>query len=176
MDRTRIDEWIKNSYCIQYVEILLLGEFQALGELDVWLINELQKIKIKSRLKRHLPKKRRYLLLSKLWVIGAYELIRVIKQITKNKDNIEKNMKEKINETLTLFNEIRVPIAKFEKQGNNRLYSGVADSFIDPVKGVGWKVYEYHQKELKKKIFYRRDLGDELLELLKSLSIEIFQK
>ena len=48
LKQDKIDEWIKNSYCIQYVEILLLGEFQALGELDVWLINELQKINLRN--------------------------------------------------------------------------------------------------------------------------------
>lgn len=60
---------------------------------------------------------------------------------------------------------MRVPLAKFQKPGKDKeLYQGVADSFIDPEKGVGWKVYTFDEEKLNKKIIYRKDLGEFLLE------------
>lgn len=71
-NKERQSEWMNSSFTFMGVEMLLLGEVQALGELDMELIEELHKIKINSKLEEDLKIKRRYLLLSKLWVLGAY--------------------------------------------------------------------------------------------------------
>lgn len=174
MEKDRQSEWINSSFAFMSVEILLLGEVQALGELDIELIEELQKIKINSKLEEDLKRKRRYLLLSKFWILGAYELIRFLNEINKKRNSLNENTKLKLNEVLTTFTKVRVPLAKFQKAGKDKtLYDGVADSFIDSNKGVGWKVYSHNKTELKKEIFYRNELGDLLLNLLKEMKKDI---
>ena len=174
MEKTRQSEWMNSSFAFMNIEALLLGEVQALGELDIELIEEFPKIKLNSRLEEDLKKKRRYLLLSKLWVFGAYELIRFLNDIDKKRNLLKENTRIKFNEILTTFTKVRVPLAKFQKAGKDKtLYDGVADSFIDSNKGVGWKVYSHTKTELKEEIFYRNDLGDLLLNLLKEVKKDI---
>jgi len=172
LNKDRQSEWMNSSFAFMGIEMLLLGEVQALGELDIELIEELPKIKINSRLDEDLKIKRRYLLLSKLWILGAYELIRFLDDINKKRNSLSENTK--LNEILTTFTKIRVPLAKFQKAGKDKtLYEGVADSFIDSNKGAGWKVYSHTKTELKKEIFYRNDLGNLLLDLLKEMKKDI---
>lgn len=170
MKKTRHSEWLDSSFAFMNIEMLLLGEVQALGELDIELIEEFSKIKINSKLEEDLRRKRRYLLLSKLWVLGAYELIRFLNDINKKRKFLNEATKKQLGNVLSDFTKVRVPLAKFQKAGKNKtLYDGVADSFFDSDKGVGWKVYSHTNTELKKEIFYRNDLGDLLLNLLKEI-------
>jgi len=174
MKKNRHSEWLNSSFAFMNIEALLLGEVQALGELDIELIEEFPKIKINSKLEKDLRKKRRYLLLSKLWVLGAYELIRFLNDINKKRNFLEDESKTKLKEILTTFSKVRVPLAKFQKVGKDKtLYNGVADSFFDSNKGVGWKVYSHGKNKLEEEIFYRRDLGDLLLDLLKEMKTDI---
>lgn len=177
MDKKRYSEWLNASFGIQYIEMLLLPEVQGLGILDIELLEELPELKIGSQLEDDLPKIARHIMLSKLWVIGTYETIRVIKKMTENKDILKKPIIETIEKALRLFEKIRVPLAKFEKKGGKeRIYSGIADSFIDPLKGAGWNVYEHHKKELKKDTFYRNELGNVFLDLLNKITQDIRAK
>jgi hypothetical protein len=179
MDKKRLSEWIDNSQGIQHIELLILPEVQGLGVIDVRLLEELPKIKIGGeKTPEELAKLAEHIMLSKLWVIGTYESIRVIQKITKEKDILRTDTKQKIKELFTSFNRIRVPLAKFEKSGNGHeeLYSGIADSFVDKEKGVGWKVYEHQNKKLNQIIFYRKDLANEFLNLLKLINEDIRAK
>ncbi len=174
MEKDRQSEWMNSSFAFMNVEMLLLGEVQALGELDIELLEEFSKIKINSKLEEDLKEKRRYLLLSKLWILGAYELIRFFNDLNKKRSLLDEKTKLKLGEILTTFTKVRVPLAKFQKAGKDKtLYDGVADSFIDLNKGVGWKVYSHTKTELKKEIIYRNDLGDLLLGLLKEMKKDI---
>ncbi len=174
MKSNRQTEWLNSSFSFIGVEMLLLGEVQALGELDIELIDELIKMNIGSESEEDLRKKRRYLLLSKLWVLGAYELIRFLNDIDKKRDLFSDKTKINFNEVLAIFTKVRIPLAKFQKAGKDKtLYGGVADSFIDSNKGVGWKVYSHTKTGLKTEIFYRNDLGDLLLNLLKEMKRDI---
>ncbi|MEK6827337.1 MAG: hypothetical protein AABX99_02520 [Nanoarchaeota archaeon] len=173
MEKTRHYEWLNNSFAFMNIEMLLLREVQALGELDIELIEEFPKIKINSKLKEDLREKRRYLLLSKLWILGAYELIRFLNDLDKKRILLQNDTRTKLKDTLTIFSNIRVPLAKFQKSGKDKtLYKGVADSFLDIHKGAGWKVYSNEKNKLKKEIFYRDDLANLLLELLKEINKE----
>ncbi|OIO80831.1 hypothetical protein AUJ84_02500 [Candidatus Pacearchaeota archaeon CG1_02_32_132] len=170
MEKDRQFEWMNSSFAFMNIEMPLLGEVQALGELDIELIEEFSNIKINPILEEDLKRKRRYLLLSKLWVLGAYELIRFLNDLNKKRNFLEDENKTKLKEILTIFSKVRVPLAKFQKSGGDKtLYDGVADSFINPDKGVGWKIYSHEKKELKEEIFYRNDLGNSLLDLLKEM-------
>ena len=174
MENSRQSEWLNNSFTFIGVEMLLLGEVQALGELDVELIEELSKISSDSKSEENLRKKRRYLLLSKLWVLGAYELIRFLNDYDKQRNLLNKKTKQKLKDVLSTFTKLRVPLAKFQKTGNDkRLYESVADSFIDSVKGARWRVYTLGKNKLKEEVFYRNDLGDLLLDLLKEMKKDI---
>lgn len=174
MEKDRHSKWLNSSFAFIYIEMLLLAEVQALGELDIELIEEFPKIKINSRLDKDLRRKRRYLLLSKLWVLGAYELIRFLNDLNKKRNLLGENTKIKLKEVLTIFSKVRVPLAKFQKSGKDKtLYQGVADSFFDSNKGVGWKVYSHEKNKLEKGIFYRDYLGDLLLGLLEKIKEDI---
>jgi hypothetical protein len=174
MKKDRQSEWMNSSFTFMGVEMLLLGEVQALGELDIELIEELSKIDINSKSKEDLRKKRRYLLLSKLWILGAYELIRFLNDYNKQRNLLNEKIKQKLKEVLEKFTRIRIPLAKFQKIGNDkRLYESVADSFIDSSKGVGWKIYTLGKEKLKEELFYRNNLGDLLLDLLKEMKKDI---
>jgi len=174
MENNRQSEWLDNSFIFMGVEMLLLGEVQALGELDVELIEEISKISNDSKSEEELRKKRRYLLLSKLWVLGTYELIRFLNDYDKQRNLLNEKTKQKLKDVLTTLTKLRVPLAKFQKIGNDKkLYESIADSFIDSNKGAGWKIYTFGKDKLKEEIFYRNDLGDLLLDLLKEMKKDI---
>lgn len=174
MKKDRQTEWINNSSVFIGIEALLLGEVQALGELDVELIGEFSKIKIDSRLEEDSKRKRRYLLLAKLWVLGAYELTRFLNDCNKQRNSLNERTRQKLKEVLETFTKIRVPLEKFQKTGKDkRLYESVADSFIDSNKSAGWKIYTLGKNKLKEEIFYRNDLGNLLLDLLKEMKKDI---
>ncbi len=174
MKKDRQASWMDSAFVFMKVEALLHREVQALGELDIELLGEFPKIKINSKLEEDLRRKRRYLLLSKLWVLGAYELIRFLNDINKKRNFLNENTKTKLKEALAIFTRVRVPLAKFQKSGNDKtLYDGIADSFFDSNKGVAWKVYSHEKNELKKEIFCRNELGDLLLDLLKEMKKDI---
>jgi len=176
MEKYKHSEWLNNSFAFMNIEMLLLAEVQALGELDIELIEEFPKIEINSKLEEDLRKKRRYILLSKLWVLGAYELVRFLNDLNKKRDLLNETIKIKLSEVLTAFTKVRVPLAKFQKSGKDKtLYQGVADSFFDSDKGIGWKVYSHEKNKLEEEIFYRNNLGDLLLELLKEIKKDIFE-
>ena len=106
MEKDRHSEWLNSSFAFMHVEMLLLAEVQALGELDIELIEEFPKIKINSKLEEDLRKKRKYILLSKLWVLGAYELIRFLNDLNKKRNLLGEGTKTKLSEVLTAFSNI----------------------------------------------------------------------
>ena len=67
-------------------------------------------------------------------------------------------------------------MVKFQKKNNNKLYSGVAQPKFDSIKGMGWKIHFSKIGGIETKIFYRKDLGDSLLELLKKLREDVKQQ
>lgn len=176
VNKHRRTQWIESSWGLIHVEMLVVHKAQGLGILDVELIKEYPKLKIDSKLKSDLYKKCRHILLSDLWVMGAYELIRFINDKNKSKNIFKENTKTKLKEALTKFSNIRVPLVKFQKPGDKRLYRGLADSYFDPIKGVGWKVHSFSKREIKTEKLYRKDLGDDLLELLKLITVDIRTK
>ena len=175
MNKNRYSEWVESSSGLAFVDMLLIGNAQGLGLLDIELIQESPQIKMNFQSEEERLKKLRHITLSELWVIGAYELVRVISEmISKRKEKVGANIMGKIKETLTLFTEIRVPLVKFQKAGQRELFSGLASKCeFDENKGLGWKIIFSYKKKFETKIFYRKDLADNLLELLKLITKEI---
>ena len=140
--------------------------------MDVELIEEFPKLKINSQLDEDRLKKLRHITLSELWVMGAYELIRLIDEINKKRSFLKENPKEKLKKTLSTFTKVRTPLTKFQKEGEKRLYSKISTkNLFDSEKGVGWNFYDGKKKE----IFYRKDLGDLFLELLKEIKNDVLE-
>ena len=177
MDRNRCSEWIDNSHSLMHVEMLLVGNAQGLGLLDVELIQEFPKLKISSQLKKDRLRKLKYITLSELWVMGAYELLRLMGFIIpKHKDIFSEDTRKELKEVISIFTEVRIPLVKFQERGKDRLYSGVAQPEFDSIKGVGWKIHFSRKAKIETEIFYRKDLGDSLLKLLKKLKEDIHAK
>lgn len=83
--------------------------------------------------------------------MGAYEIIRVIDEIiSKGNLKISGRVAEKIKESLTLFAEVRMPLTKFKKSGQDRLFSGVSTKCeFDEKKGIGWKIVCSYKKKFE---------------------------
>ena len=166
MENGRHLKWIDNSLGLMHIEMLLVGNAQGLGILDVELIEEFPELKINSQLDEDRLKKLRHITLSELWVMGAYELIRLIDEMNKKRSFLKENPKENLKKVLSTFTKVRIPLTKFQKEGEKRLYSKIATkNLFDSEKGVGWDFYDGKKKE----IFYRKDLGDLFLELLREI-------
>ena len=171
-DKKRYFEWIENSLGMVHIEMLVLHKAQGLEILDVELIKDFSKLRPNSRLR-----KCRHIVLSELWIFGVYEIVRFINEVNKKRNIFNLNTKQELNKILTKLTLLRVPLAKFQKAGRTKeLYLGVADSFLDSANGVGWRVYVHGKKKLEKGILYRKDLADELLELLKLINLDISKK
>jgi hypothetical protein len=102
-------------------------------------------------------------MLSYLWVLGAYEVIRTLSGISdKNKDVFGPELNEKIRKTKHTIGRLRVPLAKLEpSKKHERTDSGIAwPSIIDNC--IAWQV----SKDI---LISRRELSDQFLELLKIL-------
>ncbi len=172
--KDRQSEWVDNSMSLMHIEMLLVGNAQGLGLLDVELIKEFPKLKINSKLEKDRLKKLRHITLSELWVMGAYELVRFINNVAhKHTDIFEEETMKKIKENITLFTEIRIPLTRFQKMGQNQQYSGVSQPIWDSIKSEGWKVHFSGKSGIETKKFYRKDLSDSLLALLKKLKEDI---
>jgi hypothetical protein len=171
MKKDRYSEWVNNSFSLIHIESLLVGNVQGLGLSDVELIKEFLNLKVDSQLEEEHLKKLRHTTLSELWVMGAYELVREIDEITSRiKNEISKESIMKIKETLTRFTQVRIPLAKFKKYGQNIPFSGVISKYdFNKNKGLGWNIIFSDKKKIETKIFYRKDLADSLLDLLNSL-------
>ncbi len=180
MDKNRYSKWIENSLNLRWIDFLLVDNAQGLGILDVELIEEFPNLKINSSLEADRLKKLRHITISELWMIGAYELVRLIDRIANRYNSMIQDVtKKEIKQTLGIFTQIRIPCIKFEKPGKEHtLYSQIADSFLDQVNGVGWKIYpaivkEKRVKERQTKLIYRKELGDILLKLLGLIKTDI---
>jgi hypothetical protein len=98
-----------------------------------------------------------------LWVLGAYEYVRLIAQRVRQDSSLATDSSiEKIIETRNLFTRIRVPLAKLEPAGRHR-----DTDFSVPLpgigeKGLGWKVND-------SLIIYQEELSDAFLEMLTAI-------
>lgn len=168
MDTNRWSEWINSSFCLAQIEPFMIIDAQGLGMLDAELVEEYANLNAKYQSEQDLLKRNRHFVVSRLWVIGAYELVRSIdERIEKINDRIGDETRKKLAETLTNFTKLRIPLAKFQTSGKKERQ--IARPIWFPSMGVGWKL----ENDL---IFSRKNLGDSLLELLNLLKRDISAK
>jgi hypothetical protein len=94
-----------------------------------------------------------------LWVLGAYELVRMISQrLRENEELAQPKSIEKVAEAKRLFERVRIPMAKLEASKRyGKTDFEIAYAGIGP-RGLGWKV----SPEV---IIYQEELSDKLYEM-----------
>ncbi|MCW8833426.1 MAG: hypothetical protein OQK09_13755 [Colwellia sp.] len=94
-----------------------------------------------------------------LWVLGAYELVRMIAQrLWEDETQASTKSREKVIEVKKIFERLRMPMAKLEASKRNKktdfdiAYAGMGE------KGLGWRV----SPEV---VIYQEELSDLLFEM-----------
>ena len=105
----------------------------------------------------------RYQIRAHLWVLGAYEVIRMLSErVRKNPELSVPDAVEYIHETKKRFERVRIPIAKLEPSRRHKATDyPVAIARIGP-KGIGWQVSE-------SAIIYQKELSDEFFEMMRRI-------
>lgn len=105
----------------------------------------------------------RYQIKAHLWVLGAYEVVRMIGQRLWEDDSLAQDSSiEVVKETKKLFERLRIPLAKLEASKRHRKtdydvpYAGIGE------RGLGWKVSD-------DKIIYQEDLSEQLFVMLSNM-------
>ncbi len=175
MNEDRHDEWIKSSYSIRYFDLMLVGNAQGLGLVDVELITEFPTLKLDAQLEQDKLRKLRHITLCELWAMGAFELIRLMDEmVPKHTDLFSKDTIKEIKKVKKIFSEVRTPLVKFRKHGRGQQsYSGVPWFTFHPTKGYGFKLYLTKKNKIETKVVYRITLSDSLLNLFKRLEADI---
>src|SRR3989344_3607869 len=83
MNNPRYSEGIDISHGLIKIEMLLHGTAQGLGIIDVELIEEFPTIDMTAKISGDEPryKRLRHITLSELWIMGAYEFVRLLNEI-----------------------------------------------------------------------------------------------
>jgi hypothetical protein len=171
MDLGRYEEWVKRSF--RFIrdpdrDQGLPHHIQLLGIVDADLRGIRKKDLIDASGRQTEDEngiliQERALIYAHLWVLGAYEFIRMIAQrINEDPKLVEASSIPVINETKLLFTRIRIPLAKLEpasKHGDTDY--AVPLPGIGP-KGIGWRLNETL-------IVYQEELSDAFLRMLSSI-------
>jgi len=124
LEKDRLKRWSVASRVFIKVEFQLTFLSQGLGRLDVTLLKHDAEIvgQRKQYGNMRVVEFGDSLILSYLWVLGAYELVRVINQRAHSKkvDPFYKTRFPEIGSVKKLFERIRIPLAKLEASNRNR--------------------------------------------------------
>jgi hypothetical protein len=109
----------------------------------------------------------RYQIKAHLWVLGAYEVVRMIGQRLWEDDSLAQDSSiEAVKETKKLFERLRIPLAKLEASKRHKKtdydvpYAGVGD------RGLGWQVSD-------ETIIYQEDLSEQLFVMFSKMAPRI---
>lgn len=102
-----LEGWIQESHRLPRITefFLITPNFQSIGVLDLKLSTEWIEIRDTLTEESNLARFSQHSFLSSLWIMGAYEILRVLKNIAPG---------EEINRVYELFRRVRVPMVKFE--------------------------------------------------------------
>lgn len=156
----RFQRWINASHKIAKIEVFMIPNIQGLGQLDTKLItleNEFLAQFNLSRNENMVLEFSEHITISYLWVLGAYEIVRVIDE------EIKSEKSKKIKHT---FTRLRIPLAKYEPANfHKNTDSKIAYPMLNSDIGVAWQVSE-------DTIITRRDLSDILLDFLENFELD----
>lgn len=99
-------------------------------------------------------------LLSNLWMMGMYEVLRTLSQILRNDEKLGKAhpATDEVSLLKIRFERVRIPLAKFERASRFPTDYEYISQFQGGPDGWGWVVDA-------KTVIYRNDLADEVLNL-----------
>lgn len=134
-----LEGWVMKSFKIPNPKenLLLTCNFQSLGSMDINLLAEWQMIKDHLTDPPNVLTFAQHSFLSSLWVMGGYELIRILAKI---------DARPEVEDAHQLFRRVRIPMVKFESPRNNgiEVYPGdfgIARPAIGTNdKSLGWAV------------------------------------
>lgn len=163
MPNDRLERWKVGGKNLGQVDTWLAFITQHLGQLDCQLINldnnvnsgrwQLEEGGSSYDMSATLG-------LSYFWVLGAYELVRVIDERARNRDPFCSTNFPNINTLKKEFTRLRIPLAKLKPASKYETDFGFAVPRFDTVaKSVAWMVAD-------NVVLTRRTLADKLLDLL----------
>lgn len=154
----RFHRWVNSSHTAAKYETFMVVSIQGLGRLDHDLYEQ-DKLISKNPEALSLggdPGALSYhITLSYLWVLGAYEVIRSMRQRIKDLGVQD----EALTTLLRKFERLRMPLAKFEVAHRHKKDSRIAYPALNSQYGIAWQVSE-------NTFISRGELADELLALL----------
>lgn len=106
-------------------------DFQALGRLDMVINDSWNSIKdIQILSDRELSIQNDVFLLSRLWVLSGYEIVRILKRTNP----------EAYQDIYKSFRSVRIPLAKYEKPGKIGSFLIAQLGYTANTKSIGWNV------------------------------------
>ena len=159
--KPRCERWISASFVTAQYQSFLPVTVQGLGFLDEELFQKdqqiIQGIGLGSS-HEEIITFNRHITLSYLWVLGAYEVIRTIKE----KSKALKSPDSEVHKIHERFRRLRIPLAKLETpRGYKESDAPIAYPALNSQYGIAWQVAE--------DVFIPRgSLADDLLTLLES--------
>ena len=132
-DRT-LEGWVKKSHRLRGISQnhLLPYNFQSLGKLDCILNDEWKAMKHRLTEQENIIKFDHHSFQSSLWVMAAYELMRILKTIDARPES---------KEVYKLFRRVRIPLVKFEAAEGHSHDFGIAYGAIgQETEDLGWAI------------------------------------
>lgn len=170
-DNERNKRWVAASVGLRRVEEFMIPTVQGLGLLDCKLSPEDERFgrlsqEEQSTFEESVMLTERFML-SSLWVMGAYELVRTIDQLARE-DNIfvVGEVAECVKHLKRPLERIRMPLAKMETADRFPGDFPIVQPYIMPGHGVAWRVSD-------EVLFSRRQLSDGLLNLLELIHMDM---
>jgi hypothetical protein len=159
IDQPRYAEWVRSSKALKPIAPGLALFVEGLGKLDAQLVFE--DAATDAHLDMDLTDR---LVLSRLWVLGAYEVVRTMSERVRAKPSLlSKRLAERTHRTKRYLERVRIPLAKLEPATRH-----AATDFAEALPamhsslGISWKVAN--------RVFVpRRRMADRLLKLLQAL-------
>jgi hypothetical protein len=148
MDEQRYIRWINASRGLERIEPFMILIAQGLGKLDSQLIEEDRiycGLSAESRnTEANAIKITDCLILSYLWILGGYELIRTISQRCRNEAPLlGEALAQRVTELKHDFERLRIPLAKMEPASRHRQTDfPIAYPEIHREMGISWRVSE----------------------------------
>lgn len=171
-DIDRHNQWVEISSEIKQfvnkdISLLAVMRIQSLGKLDSKIIHEESIITKTGKPSDLFGDMSWFISLTDLWTMGSYELIRTLNAIINPNRSNGDYMNKALHELKNEFENIRVPLAKFEPPKNRRNNAQITmlwPAFI-PNSGFGWCVSEQD-------IVKRVDLSNSMIKTFKALFVE----
>jgi hypothetical protein len=167
----RYSLWVRSSMAWSRNEPtgVIMTRIQGLGIIDAELY-DINKHIINKKLENDLSVFDVVNIQSYLWVLGVYELFRMIDQkIKENPEIANENASKQINKAKTEFSRIRVPLAKLEPSNRFRNSDYAIPQLGANDEQLGWKINDND-------IIYYRPLSDLAISTFDGLRLSNYQK